>query len=471
MRPAFLLFSTLAIVAFGPDCARAQVDDRTYGEAASSQPSEEQILSNQAANIFFLMQGTEGVEVEDIFSAQFLTAVPAAQLTLMFDQIQQQFGPVLSVYAVERTGPYRARVSFRFETAVGSGDLVLNPAAPHRIEGLLLNDFEVTGDEIGAIKADLEALPGEVGVYFGSLDGSYPRLEINADTQLAIGSTFKLYVLSALTREMEEDNGRYWDEIFLVRDVCLQTRCEKTGRSFPSGIIQDWPAPLPMTIQSLATLMISQSDNTATDALIEYLTEERVVREMIESGHSAPQLNQPFLTTQQMFKLKASSDDVIEAYRKADLEEKYEIAWAAQDREITQDDVNASFAAGPRAIDIEWFASAHDLRRLLAYIPQDKHGITRQILAIQPSVSPKAAANYGPIFYKGGSEPGVLNYTWLLRSIYGWEVLTMSWNNPDAVLGEGRFHFLAQRLLALPPQAYGDKSEVSVPLALEVERP
>ena len=92
-------------------------------------------------------------------------------------------------------------------------------------------------------------------------------------------------------------------------------------------------------------------------------------------------------------------------------------------------------------------------------------------MAINTAASPNAETNYAPIYYKGGSEPGVLNFTWLLRSAYGWEVLTMSWNNAEAVLDEARFQRLAQRLLALPPQAYLNHTEISVPLATEAQHP
>ena len=330
-----LILSALApamLLAFAPPLTAQESDAGTQLATEQLVVAEEQALSHQAANVFFLMSGTKDVEVADIFSAQFLSAVPAAQLNGILDQLQDQYGPVVSVFSVERTGAHRARVSFRFERAIVSGDMVLNPAMPHQIEGLLLNDFELIGDKIGAIREELEALPGEVGVYFGSLDGTRPQLEINADKQFAIGSTFKLYVLSALTAEMEADNDRYWDEVTYVGAICLDVRCPKEGRSFPSGITQDWPAPMPMTVQTLATLMISQSDNTATDALIEYLGEERIVQEMIDSGHSAPALNQPFLTTRQMFALKASDDAVIAAYRQGDLDTKYDLAWEARDR-------------------------------------------------------------------------------------------------------------------------------------------
>mgnify|MGYP006189150397 CR=1 FL=1 len=42
---------------------------------------------------------------------------------------------------------------------------------------------------------------------------------------------------------------------------------------------------------------------------------------------------------------------------------------------------------------------------------------------------------WGYVGFKGGSEPGVLNYTWLLTDKQGRDwVLTLGWNNPAAVI-------------------------------------
>ncbi len=52
--------------------------------------------------------------------------------------------------------------------------------------------------------------------------------------------------------------------------------------------------------------------------------------------------------------------------------------------------------------------------------------------------------------YKGGSEPGVLNLTWLIRSRAGvWHVVTGSWNNPAAPIEDARFIALMARAVQL----------------------
>ena len=52
--------------------------------------------------------------------------------------------------------------------------------------------------------------------------------------------------------------------------------------------------------------------------------------------------------------------------------------------------------------------------------------------------------------FKGGSEPGVINLTWLVRSRAGaWHAVTGSWNDPQAPVDEARFAALMQRSLQL----------------------
>jgi hypothetical protein len=58
--------------------------------------------------------------------------------------------------------------------------------------------------------------------------------------------------------------------------------------------------------------------------------------------------------------------------------------------------------------------------------------------------------DYAYAGFKGGSEPGVINLTWLIRNRAGaWHVVTGSWNNPAAPVDEARFTGLMGRALAL----------------------
>jgi hypothetical protein len=69
---------------------------------------------------------------------------------------------------------------------------------------------------------------------------------------------------------------------------------------------------------------------------------------------------------------------------------------------------------------------------------------------MNPGVGPAAAANWGYVGYKGGSEPGVISMSFLLQAKDGtWYALSASWNNSAAVVDESRFIALMSRAVDL----------------------
>ncbi len=111
-------------------------------------------------------------------------------------------------------------------------------------------------------------------------------------------------MLSTLVQEIKAGK-RKWSDV-----VPLEVH------SVPSGQMQDWPIGSPVTLHTLATMMISISDNTATDALIRVLGREAVAAEMVASGHAEPSRNIPMLTTVEFFALKSGDPARIAALRR-----------------------------------------------------------------------------------------------------------------------------------------------------------
>jgi beta-lactamase class A len=321
--------------------------------------------------------------------------------------------------------------------------MAIDPAEDNRVSELLFTSVDslaVAGDTPEAIAADLAALPGEVNAWFGPLDGSAPVIERKAETRLALGSAFKLYVLAALAEDVKAGRRKWSDVVPL------------TEKSYPSGKLQDWPKGAPVTLHTLASLMISISDNTATDQLIAVLGRTRILKLMKDSGHSDPAANTPFLSTKQLFILKASDAKTLAEWRSGDPAKRaiIEVVQVAEE-DPSLDQINAAFAHGPKALDIEWFASPDDLAKLFAHMRRTADPKVFDIMAINPSATPAILAKWDYIGFKGGSEPGVLNLTWLLRDKAGaWHVLTLGWNNPQAVVDEGKLEAIAQRILLLP---------------------
>ncbi|WP_017663936.1 serine hydrolase [Porphyrobacter sp. AAP82] len=426
---------------------RARIDQRKQQQIspppapeAAAQPTPLEARSRQVVE---LLNGEAAPE--ELFTAGFRAAIADAQIRTLSANLTAQFGRALAVSLLLPRDGTRAAFEIRFERGLAKGALALDPADNNRIDELRFTSVDwlaVAGDTPEAIAADLAALPGSVNAWFGPLGGA-PLISRNSDRPLALGSAFKLFVLAALAEDVKAGKRR-WSNVVPL-----------TQRSYPSGQLQDWPQGAPVTLHTLASLMISVSDNTATDQLIAVLGPDRIIKLMKDSGHSDPAANDPFLTTRELFVLKASEPGMIGTWSAQDkIERQVTIASVnALDfiTPVSLDEVNAAFGNGPKALEIEWFASPADLARLLAHMRKTADPEAFAIMAINPSATDAIKANWRYIGFKGGSEPGVLNLTWLLTDKAGRDwVLTLGWNNPEAVVDEGKLEAIAQRILLLP---------------------
>lgn len=305
---------------------------------------------------------------------------------------------------------------------------------PHRIANLWFGKTVPLAENYGQVIAEMKRMPGNLSFCLKKLGNEKPIAQLNQDSQLAVASSFKLYVLGALVDEIAAGKHR-WNETVPLRDI---------HRSLPSGILQDWPAGAPLTLYSLASLMISQSDNTATDHLISSLGRERIELQMKRMGHSSVNKNTPLLSTAEMFKLKdASHPKLLNDYLAKDSKGRRSYL----SRQLAPMDLDSSdIPKHPHRVEsAEWFASASDLCRAMEWLSR-KGPTVRSILAINPGLDPlKRYAGY-----KGGSEPGVLSMTYLIQGANNaFYAVSLTWNDPKEPLDEERFFLLAQQILEL----------------------
>lgn len=395
-------------------------------------------IERRAADVAAVLRGEAAAN--EVFAKAFLAAVPEAQLRALTAQMEGQFGALQGLEGVEQIGPDSAVIALRFDRMIVRGPMTIGEADPRLVVGLLLNDYQPVDDDVDTIRANIAALPGVVSVLYAPLDAAAPpTFAINSDRQMAIGSTFKLYILAALARSIASGERKWSDVASLDR------------KSLPSGQMQNWPEGSPVTLHSLASMMISISDNTATDVLLHEVGVDAVEAELIGSGHADPDRTLPFLSTLQMFALKGTEDNL----------RKYEAASEVGQRRIL-DDFEDDFGGDPKlitpprftepaAIDtVEWFASGDDLRKLMRTLADLPDPTARQIMSINTALPKARRDEWRYTGYKGGSEPGVLNLTWLLQDkAERWYVLAMSWNNTEAAVSHSDFELLAQRILPL----------------------
>ncbi|MEL6644203.1 MAG: serine hydrolase [Pseudomonadota bacterium] len=312
------------------------------------------------------------------FTPEFATAVTPPQVQSIIDDLVRDYGAFVSAEIEGRAGV------IRLERALIPTQITLDGAG--RIAGLLLQPPQLTGADVGDITNDiLGAALGDVAVMAAehNADGTWRMLAAHrTDAPMAVGSAFKLAVLRAYEDAIADGA--------LARDDVVPLAPE--DRSLPSGVLQDMQAGVPITLEALAGLMIQQSDNTATDALM------RVVgREAIEA--LSPR-NQPFLTTAELFKLISIDGDAARAaFAAGDVGEKRRVL-----DDLAAVPLPAARDIGGRATwaEAEWMFTAHELCDLLVSL--------RDAPALGGAANPIVAAEgWRWIGFKGGSEYGVLN--------------------------------------------------------------
>lgn len=380
--------------------------------------------------------------VLDLFSPEFLNQIPPARLAAIFQQLHEQLGAVTSVKLSHSPSANAGVFVFTFAKGFQSNvSLSVNDQPTHSITSLLFGPAQAViagGDSWDKVIASVRALAGSSSFQAARLSsaGLHPLAVWQPDHALAIGSAFKLYILGTLTDEIELGRHR-WDQV-----VPLQ------AHSLPSGELQTWPIGTPLTLQSLASLMISISDNTAADQLLRTAGEPEVEALLPKLGNQHLTQNQPFLSTSQLFQLKYGDPARRDQFLAADLASRR--ALLANLPLTAPTSLLTNLPTAPVAIDrLEWFASASDLARALAWFQVPHRTIPRSILAINPGIG-SIKSNWTYVGFKGGSEPGVISLNFLLQSKTGdWFTLTMVWNNPAAAVSETQFIVLAQRALAL----------------------
>ncbi len=350
---------------------------------------------------------------EEVFAEQFRTQVPFDQFLPVLDQLAA-IAPYALGEELERT----------------STDLVQEIIGTDGMSLILSLSLDQDGQIVGLLASPGE--PPELDPPVESLTDAVSRLEalgavnlaaatvtdgacavdlgVDADTPAPIGSAFKLYVLGAVVDAIEAGDLAWSDQLTVTDEI----------RSLPSGQLQDAPAGEQVSVAEAATLMISISDNTATDLLMDTVGREAVEAAQSGWGHSSPELNLPFPTTRELFQLKAADPAVLDAWEAGD---------EAARRAILDDLAGTAlpgldlFADGPiRPDTVEWFASPADLCRVLAALHQriGQEGMEplAEALTTNPGV-PDSEGRWSQILFKGGSEPGLVTTAFLVEDADG----------------------------------------------------
>ena len=316
-------------------------------------------------------------------------------------------------------------------------------ATSHLITGLLFRPAELpasptTWDEVDQRLAELAPTTAFLAAEVGA---DKPVRSSNAGDAGPLGSTFKLYVLGAVAKAVQEGTLSWTDTLTIRPDL----------KSLPSGELQERADNSTVTVTEAAEKMISISDNTATDMLIDRVGKPAVEAMFTEMGMSpsSQQRTLPLLTTRELFILKwGVPASVRDEYASASVDRRRELLVEHHDDPLP--DVSAVDPKVPVAPDtVEWFASPAELAKAHEWL--DPLQLTN-ILGINPGI-PLDKETWPSVSFKGGGEPGVLTLSWLAHRkdgrVFVVVVMAEDGDHPldeldAASIGKGIFALLAK---------------------------
>ena len=342
----------------------------------------------------------------DMFTPAFLSQASLTQILSVFDQTRTIVGAPLSITKtadgyVVGTALYKVPVTIKLDSDGRIASMLIKTP---------IQNFKDPTDILAAIGA----LNGKVA-YLVMKNGEVLYAQ-QQTAPLAVSSGFKLGVLAVLNDEIAA--GRLsWDHVVKLGAPDL---------SLPPGEMQSMPAGAPVTVHTLAAFMISQSDNTATDALMNLVGPDKV----------AKKLGVDFvLTTGEFYKLKA--DPALRLrFGGADATIRQTIAQEMSKMPLP----DAGDVGAPLDPGIEWYLSSTKLCSLI----EEVAGL--DVFQINPGVASKA--DWAQIAFKGGSEVGVASLTSALTDKSGAHYCVSVIANDSQPLAERTITSLYSTLIA-----------------------
>ncbi len=378
------------------------------------------------------------------FSPDFIKQIPEDYFLDLISDVLSAVGTCNSTSKIEVRG---TKATYKFVSASSRYVAIAFSIDANKqidslqIKGLVFPDVVI--DSWSAAENYAKSWKGQSSI---SIENFSRKSKINKDGQVLqpLGSGCKLYVLGALT-DLVTNGVLRWDQSHPIRNE---------WKSLPSGTMQNLPEGQQVPLKTFAEYMIKISDNTATDHLINIVGRGVVESQLQVMGNNFEDMNRPFLTTAEMFKIKwASPLDIIDSFIRGG---------EAKRRNLLENEIaaiplsrvgkNGVSMENPSFIrEIEWFGSTNDLCTAMKSLLEKNSPEVLDILSKNVpflNLEPDSPWSYGG--FKGGSEPGVLTMTYLVRSKNSeWGCISLAWHNESQNVNQWVFFDFTSKVLKL----------------------
>jgi hypothetical protein len=399
-------------------------------------------FSDGAAFLCESVFGQKPYVFADHFDAGFAAQVPEATFRQLVDEIHEASGDCArtqlvsenkdnAVYDLFSARSNKVRVGFSVDSSVKFTAL-----------GILGLEMNVPLNTFDDIRAYLAGWRGHASATL-SVFGETPLSKDGHDLQ-PLGSGFKLYVLGALDTAVRMGKAK-WSEKLAIKEE---------WKSLPSGTMHTLPAGSEFPLEEYAKKMISISDNTATDHLIQHLGRANVEAELAPMLNPFELANRPFLLTSELFKLKwGLAPDDTKKFIDADEAQRRALLAKLAAFPLSQVGTNGVSIEKPVYVrELEWFGSTHGLCAAMQSLQARRSQEILNILSANVPFVETGAFKYAG--YKGGSEPGVMTMTYLLQGKSGkWGCLSAAWHDENRLINQWLFTDLVKKSLTLASEA------------------
>ncbi len=373
-------------------------------------------VESSLPRIRLVLQEPAQVNLSRLFAPSFFSHTPEALLRSRLEHLVAECGPLAELEIRELKTGHSALVHARFSRGfVADGEVAVDDHDPPRIQWLNFEMPRQEHDDSNRLQRHDSRLPGTFSFMVRSLDDDQVFAALDEHRLVGMGSASKLWIFLALARAIERGELQWQDVV----------RLEAGDRSLPTGVLQDWPEGSPLTLHSVAALLLGLSDNTAADLLLRQLGRARVEEELAACSPAGRGTNTPFASTRGMFALVAGDDALHRAWVDGEAEERRRLL---EDLETSGAGALADVAAEwPPGID--WNFSASDLCAALASMRHSmaKDPVARDLFAMTHT----ALSLFGWSFagFKGGSSAGRAAFAVLVADETGhWSAVALGVN-------------------------------------------
>lgn len=155
-----------------------------------------------------------------------------------------------------------ALIGLTFIAQIGVGQV---PSTPPSLDGL--------------VRAEVTPFKGKVYVFAKNLDTGV-TYSLNGDERVRTASTIKIAVMIEAFTRVGEGRAKWTDELVLT----------KAARYGGSGVLPELADGLRLTLRDCVNLMMTVSDNTATNMVLDYLTTDAVNARMNTLGFKSTRI-------------------------------------------------------------------------------------------------------------------------------------------------------------------------------------